>query len=306
MEAGHSVRERDRQPSSAAKTVRAAQDSLLLSNLGTVTVEAIRSGIDLSHVDSDARPQDDLFGHVNGRWLADYEIPADRATDGAFRSLFDRAEEQVRDLITEAAAESGADTGTDEQRIGDLYASFMDEAAVATDRRGSRCSTSWPPSTPPSSPDALAAVLGGLQRTRRGRRHRSLRRHRFQGLHPLPGAPQPVRAGAARRVLLPRRAARRDPRRLPAAHRRDVRARRTAAAPTTTPKPRRASSHWKPSWPPRTGTWSSAVTPTSPTTCAHSPTCPPRRRASTGRAGSPRWAGRRRRPPRWWCASPTT
>ena len=71
-----------------------------------MTVEAIRSGIDLSHVDSDARPQDDLFGHVNGRWLADYEIPADRATDGAFRSLFDRAEEQVRDLITEAA-ESG-------------------------------------------------------------------------------------------------------------------------------------------------------------------------------------------------------
>lgn len=30
---------------------------------------------------------DDLFGHVNGRWLIDYEIPADRATDGAFRSL---------------------------------------------------------------------------------------------------------------------------------------------------------------------------------------------------------------------------
>ena len=67
---------------------------------GGVTVEAIRSGIDLSHVDSDARPQDDLFGHVNGRWLADYEMPGDRATDGAFRSLYDRAEEQVRDLIT--------------------------------------------------------------------------------------------------------------------------------------------------------------------------------------------------------------
>src|SRR4029079_13984420 len=103
-----------------------------------VTVEAIRggagatnrSGIDLSHVDYDARPQDDLFGHVNGRWLTEYKIPADRATDGAFRSLHDRAEEQVRDLITEAAA-SGAEKGTDEQRIGDLYASFMDEQLVA-------------------------------------------------------------------------------------------------------------------------------------------------------------------------------
>ncbi|HXO83342.1 MAG TPA: hypothetical protein VN856_26050, partial [Mycobacterium sp.] len=46
-----------------------------------VTVEAIRSGIDLSYVDAGARPQDDLFGHVNGRWLADHRMPADRATD---------------------------------------------------------------------------------------------------------------------------------------------------------------------------------------------------------------------------------
>lgn len=57
-----------------------------------MTVEAQRSGIDLSYVDSTVRPQDDLFGHVNGRWLAEYAIPADRATDGAFRSLHDRAE----------------------------------------------------------------------------------------------------------------------------------------------------------------------------------------------------------------------
>lgn len=88
------------------------------------------SGIDLSHLDSAARPQDDLFGHVNGRWLAEYEIPADRATDGAFRTLFDRAEEQVRDLIT-GAGESDPAPETDEQRIGDLYASFMDEGTVA-------------------------------------------------------------------------------------------------------------------------------------------------------------------------------
>jgi putative endopeptidase len=95
-----------------------------------VTVEAIRSGLDLSYVDDAARPQDDLFGHVNGRWLADYAIPADRATDGAFRSLADRAEEQVRDLITEAAASKGAQ-GTDPQRIGVLFASFLDSDTIA-------------------------------------------------------------------------------------------------------------------------------------------------------------------------------
>ncbi len=128
-----------------------------------MTVEAIRSGVDLSFVDAHARPQDDLFGHVNGRWLADYAIPPDRATDGAFRALYDRAEEQVRDLITEAAGE-GAATGTDEQRIGDLYASFLDEDAV--ERRGVQplldelaviddCADTA----------ALAAAVGALQRT---------------------------------------------------------------------------------------------------------------------------------------------
>ena len=124
----------------------------------------IKSGIDLSHVDPHARPQDDLFGHVNGRWLADYDIPADRATDGAFRSLYDRAEEQIRDLIDEAARGLRPRTGTDQQRIGDLYASFMDEATV--ERIGVQPLLDEL-ATIDAAADAaaLAAVLGGLQRT---------------------------------------------------------------------------------------------------------------------------------------------
>ncbi|OBF89384.1 peptidase M13 [Mycobacterium sp. 852002-51152_SCH6134967] len=128
-----------------------------------MTVEAIRSGIDLSYVDADARPQDDLFGHVNGRWLTEYEMPGDRATDGAFRLLYDRAEEHVRDLITEAAA-SNAETGTDQQRIGDLYASFMDEQAVAA-RGVQPLLEELAAIDAADSPEALARVLGALQRT---------------------------------------------------------------------------------------------------------------------------------------------
>ncbi|MGV0605867.1 M13 family metallopeptidase [Mycolicibacterium sp. XJ1904] len=128
-----------------------------------MTVEAIRSGIDLSYVDADARPQDDLFGHVNGRWLTEYEMPGDRATDGAFRLLYDRAEEHVRDLITEAAA-SNAETGTDEQRIGDLYASFIDEQAVAA-RGVQPLLEELAAIDAADSPEALARVLGALQRT---------------------------------------------------------------------------------------------------------------------------------------------
>jgi len=128
-----------------------------------VTLEAAHSGIDLSFVDGDTRPQDDLFGHVNGRWLTDYDIPADRATDGAFRLLADRAEEQVRDLIVEAS-KLHADPGTDEQRVGDLYGSFMDTDAVA---RIGVAPLRDELATIDEAADrtALAAVLGGLQRT---------------------------------------------------------------------------------------------------------------------------------------------
>lgn len=138
-----------------------------------MTVEAIRSGIDLSYVDADARPQDDLFGHVNGRWLTEYQMPGDRATDGAFRSLYDRAEEQVRDLITGAAAAatsgteaaaSNAAQGSDEQRIGDLYASFMDEQTVAA-RGVQPLLDELAAIDAADSPDTLAKVLGALQRT---------------------------------------------------------------------------------------------------------------------------------------------
>lgn len=128
-----------------------------------MTVEAIKSGIDLSYVDPQARPQDDLFGHVNGRWLTDYEIPADRATDGAFRLLHDRAEEQIRDLITQASSAAAA-AGTDEQRIGDLYASFMDEQTIAT-RGLAPLLAELALIDGAADSDALAAVLGGLERT---------------------------------------------------------------------------------------------------------------------------------------------
>lgn len=91
-----------------------------------------RSGIDLTALDPDVRPQDDLYAHVNGRWLASHVIPADRAMDGAFRALHDRAEEQVRDIITDAGESAAAGTSTDpvEAKVGAVYASFMDTDAV--------------------------------------------------------------------------------------------------------------------------------------------------------------------------------
>lgn len=90
-------------------------------------------------------------------------IPADRAVDGAFRTLHDRAEEQVRELIQEAGR-AGFPPGTDEQRIGDLYASFLDESAV--EARGVHpLLAEIALIDDAADPAALAVVLGRLART---------------------------------------------------------------------------------------------------------------------------------------------
>lgn len=89
------------------------------------------SGIDLSYLDQAVRVQDDLFAHVNGTWLDTYEIPADRAVDGAFRALYDQAELDVQAIIQNTAG-SPAEHGSDARKIGDLYSSFMDTETVAS------------------------------------------------------------------------------------------------------------------------------------------------------------------------------
>ena len=86
----------------------------------------MRSGLDLTHIDKSVRAQDDLFRFMNGKWLAESKIPDDRASDGAFYQLYEEAEKQVKEIILQQAA-SKAETGSNAQKIGDLYSSFMDE-----------------------------------------------------------------------------------------------------------------------------------------------------------------------------------
>ncbi|MFC7458574.1 M13 family metallopeptidase [Brachybacterium sp. GCM10030267] len=101
----------------------------------------VNSGLVLDQVDPGIRLQDDLFGHVNGRWLREHRIPADRSSDGAFHQLRDLSEERVREIVEQAAAEveQAAGTGdgaaegapvTDRGRVGALYRMFMDTEAI--------------------------------------------------------------------------------------------------------------------------------------------------------------------------------
>ncbi|WP_425465897.1 M13 family metallopeptidase [Nocardia bhagyanarayanae] len=129
-----------------------------------VTSEPISpSGLDLSHLDDAVRVQDDLFAHVNGKWLDEYRIPADRAVDGAFRALYDQAELDVQAIIQNAAA-AGAEPGSDARKIGDLYASFMDTETVAAAGLAP-ISGELAAVHEVADRGAFAALLGRLQRT---------------------------------------------------------------------------------------------------------------------------------------------
>ncbi len=88
---------------------------------------SLTSGIHTDELDDDIRPQDDLFRHVNGKWIARTEIPSDKARYGSFYLLAEEAEKAVRDIIVEA---QDAKPGTAERKFGDLFASYMDEERV--------------------------------------------------------------------------------------------------------------------------------------------------------------------------------
>ena len=77
------------------------------------------SGIAFEHFDRSVRPQDDLYRHVNGAWLKNFELPADKAVHGVFHELRDLSEKQVREIIE-------GDNG----KIGALYKSFMAADAI--------------------------------------------------------------------------------------------------------------------------------------------------------------------------------
>ena len=85
------------------------------------------SGIEIDERDDVIRPADDLYRHINERWIERTPIPEDRARYGSFHVLAEEAEKAVRAIIEECQS---APDGTEARKVGDLYTSFMDVDAV--------------------------------------------------------------------------------------------------------------------------------------------------------------------------------
>ncbi|MEJ2274879.1 MAG: M13-type metalloendopeptidase [Woeseiaceae bacterium] len=105
--------ESNNEPAEPAESVAAAETT------------APVSGIDLSAMNTSVRPGDDFFAYVNGTWVEQTEMPADKARYGVFDKLRDESQEAVKEIIEESA-NGDFPKGTDEQKVGDLYKSFLD------------------------------------------------------------------------------------------------------------------------------------------------------------------------------------
>ncbi|MBC7405813.1 MAG: M13 family peptidase [Cytophaga sp.] len=103
----------------AAKTVTSFAPSVLLS------------GINSKYIDFKVNAQDDFYRHVNGKWLKNSEIPSDKSSAGAFMDLREATIPRLYAII-EALAKQHAKTGSDAQKIADLYANFMDTGKIET------------------------------------------------------------------------------------------------------------------------------------------------------------------------------
>ncbi len=87
---------------------------------------ALVSGIEKANFDTSVRPQDNFYLYVNGGWLKSHEIPADKTSIGSFYDLRDKADSDVKAIIEELAATPNLQPGSDEQKVADLYRSYMD------------------------------------------------------------------------------------------------------------------------------------------------------------------------------------
>lgn len=82
------------------------------------------SGVFLENMDTLVKPGDNFIAFVNGTWVKNTEIPADKSSYGIGTMVHEESEENVKKIIEESAS-GEFEAGSDEQKVGDLFASYM-------------------------------------------------------------------------------------------------------------------------------------------------------------------------------------
>ena len=86
--------------------------------------KALSSGIRKENMDTIVKPGDNFMAYVNGTWLKNTEIPSDKSSYGIVYKLYEESQDNVKQIIEESSSGEFA-KGSDEQKVGDLYKSYM-------------------------------------------------------------------------------------------------------------------------------------------------------------------------------------
>ena len=81
-------------------------------------------GLELQHMDTNVRPQDDFYNYVNGSWMKTAQIPSDKSTWGSFNKLAEDTDNNSMSILNSLLKEK-FDAGTEGKKIQDLYATYM-------------------------------------------------------------------------------------------------------------------------------------------------------------------------------------
>jgi len=89
----------------------------------------LASGIEQANMDESVRPQDNFYRYINGGWINSNEIPSDKTSIGSFYDLYDQSVKDVKAIIEDLAKTEDLKAGSDEQKVADLFRSFMNTEA---------------------------------------------------------------------------------------------------------------------------------------------------------------------------------
>jgi predicted metalloendopeptidase len=92
------------------------------------SAEPLKSGVELTGMDTSVRPQDNYYAYANGNWLKETEIPADQFGWGSYMTLRDDSLTDVKAIVDEVAGDAADSEAA--AKIGNYYSAYMDEARI--------------------------------------------------------------------------------------------------------------------------------------------------------------------------------
>lgn len=89
-----------------------------------------KPGVDPANIDTTVKPCEDFYAFANGGWLKSHAIPSDKPRFGAFEEVSERNRAILKQILEETSAKTAWTKGSVQQKVGDFYASGMNDASI--------------------------------------------------------------------------------------------------------------------------------------------------------------------------------